>query len=213
MIKAVLFDLDGTLLPVDLNVFLEGYLGTLTKKATLLGYNSKQLIDTLWKGIAGMVRNDGTSTNETVFWKVFTSVYGKEHLKDRSFFDDYYRNEFQEVRHYCGYSPEARRTVDLVKSLGLRTVLATNALYPAVAIESRVRWAGLDPSDFEWYTTYENIGFCKPNPRYYAEIASKIGLLTEECLMVGNDVCEDMIVRTRIYLSILTAALRNCRIT
>ena len=53
-------------------------------------------------------------------------------------------------------------------------------------------WAGLEPSDFELYTTYENIGFCKPNPEYYREIIKRLDAKPEETLMVGNDVEEDM---------------------
>ena len=42
-------------------------------------------------------------------------------------------------------------------------------------------------------TTYENIGFCKPNPDYYLEVARRIGVNPRECLMVGNDVGDDMV--------------------
>ena len=74
--------------------------------------------------------------------------------------------------------------------------MATNPIFPAVATESRIRWAGLTPADFELYTTYENIGFCKPNPAYYLEIANRLNVVPEECLMVGNDVTEDMVARS-----------------
>ena len=77
-------------------------------------------------------------------------------------------------------------------------------------MRSRIRWAGLEPEDFELYTTYENIGYCKPNPDYYREILRRIGLAPEECMMVGNDVGEDMIAETlgmRVFL--LTDCLIN----
>ena len=71
-------------------------------------------------------------------------------------------------------------------------VLATNPLYPAIATENRMRWAGFEPQDFELYTTYENYSHCKPNPAYFQEVLGKLGLQPEECLMVGNDANEDM---------------------
>ena len=74
-------------------------------------------------------------------------------------------------------------------------VLATNPLCPAIATQSRARWAGLTPEDFALITTYENSAFCKPNPDYYREILGKLNLKPEECLMVGNDVQEDMVAR------------------
>ena len=71
-------------------------------------------------------------------------------------------------------------------------VLATNPLYPAIATQNRIRWAGFRPEDFELYTTYEDTYHCKPNPAYYQDILDKLGLKPEECLMVGNDANEDM---------------------
>ena len=78
----------------------------------------------------------------------------------------------------------------------MRFALATNPIFPAVATENRIRWAGLKPEDFEFYTTYETCRYCKPNPKYYEDIVEKLGVSAEECLMVGNDVTEDMIAET-----------------
>lgn len=76
--------------------------------------------------------------------------------------------------------------------MGLKAALATNPIFPAIATRERIRWAGLTESDFELITTYENIGVCKPNPDYFKEVAERIGVAPEECLMVGNDVGDDM---------------------
>ena len=80
-----------------------------------------------------------------------------------------------------------------LREKGVRVILATNPIFPAVATEKRIGWAGLSPEDFELYTTYDNMGFCKPNPAYYREILTRQGLQPEECLMVGNDVAEDIL--------------------
>ena len=129
---------------------------------------------------------------------------------DKALFDAFYTNEFQEARRLCGSNPEAAAAVHAVKRLGLRTVLATNPIFPAVATESRIRWAGLAPEDFELYTTYENIGYCKPNPDYYREIAGRLGVSPAECLMVGNDAQEDMAAEeTGMQVFLLTDCLIN----
>ena len=83
----------------------------------------------------------------------------------------------------------------LLHEKGIRVILATNPIFPAVATESRIRWAGMEPSDFEFYTTYENINYCKPSLEYYKEILNRLDLRAEECLMVGNDVGDDMVAR------------------
>lgn len=192
----VLFDLDGTLLPMDQDRFTDYYFKRLAEKAALIGYEPKLLIKTVWTGISAMVGNDGSCTNEQAFWNIFAAVYGRESLSHKSFFDEFYSNEFDNIKEVCGYNPEARRTVDLLKTKGVRLVLATNPIFPAAATQSRIRWAGLEVSDFELYTTYENSGYCKPNPKYYLEILKKIGADPHSCIMVGNNVTEDMVART-----------------
>lgn len=210
MIQAILFDLDGTLLPMDQEVFLQAYLGGLAAKMAPHGYEPKQLIKAIWAGTGAMVHNTGEETNEQVFWKVFTGIYGEAALKDMPLFDSFYQNEFQNVRHSCGYDPRAAETIREIKSMGRRVILATNPLFPAIATRSRAKWAGLDPEDFEWITTYENSSHCKPNPDYYREILGKLDLKPEQCLMVGNDVGEDMVAEKlgmRVFL--LTDCLIN----
>ena len=74
--------------------------------------------------------------------------------------------------------------------------MATNPLFPAIATQSRAKWAGLNPEDFEIITTYENSRHCKPNPDYYRDILATLDENPENCVMVGNDVQEDMIAET-----------------
>ena len=108
-------------------------------------------------------------------------------------FEDFYANEFNNAQPICGFNPKAAETVKEIKKMGLRVALATNPIFPAIATESRIKWAGCSPEDFELYTTYENCCYCKPNPLYYKDVAQRLGVSPEECLMVGNDVGEDMI--------------------
>ena len=196
MISTVFFDLDGTLLPMDQDVFLNAYLGGLAKKMAPHGYDPKLLVKSIWKGTGAMVMNDGSSRNDEVFWNTFSSIYGKDTRVDEPIFEDFYHNEFQSVSKACGYDPRAAESVKQIKEMGYKVVLATNPLFPAIATQSRIHWAGLNPDDFELITTYENSYHCKPNPDYYREILDKLGLQAKECLMVGNDVDEDMISRT-----------------
>ena len=191
MIKAILFDLDGTLLPMDQDRFTGGYFGFLTKKLAPRGYEPKALIDGIWAGTAAMVKNDGSVSNEDAFWRKFAEIFGESALADRPLFEEFYRVDFQQARQFCGFDPAAAETVRLVKELGFRTALATNPIFPSFATESRIRWTGLEPEDFEFFTSYETIGCCKPNPAYFTEVAKRMALPPEECLMVGNDAKED----------------------
>ncbi len=209
-IKAVLFDLDGTLLPMDQDVFVRAYFGLLAKKLAPHGYDPEKLIEAIWGGTAAMVKNSGNATNETVFWNFFSGVFGEQCRDDEPIFDEYYRNEFQSVQASCGFDKRAAGIISFLKSKGIRMALATNPIFPAVATESRIRWAGLNRDDFELVTTYENSRHCKPNPDYYRDVLSALDLLPEECIMVGNDVGEDMIAETLgIQVFLLTDCIIN----
>ena len=196
MLKMILFDLDGTLLPMDQEVFTKDYFKRLAAKLLPHGYQADQLVDDIWAGTAAMVKNDGTCTNEEAFWRRFVQIFGEKALADKPIFDEYYRVEFQQVAEVCGCSAEAKATIEELKKRGYRIALATNPIFPAIATESRIRWAGLEPEEFELYTTYENTCYCKPNPDYYRDLLQRLDCQAEECLMIGNDVEEDMIAES-----------------
>lgn len=196
MITTVLFDLDGTLLPMDQDEFVKYYFGLLAKKLAPHGYDPQALIKAIWSGTGAMVKNDGSCTNEEAFWNCFTSLMGAHTRKDEPLFREFYEKEFSGAKAACSFDPNAAKTVAAIKAKGLRVVLATNPIFPAVATQNRIRWAGLSPEDFELYTTYENSSHCKPNPAYYQDILDTLGLKAEECLMVGNDATEDLVAKT-----------------
>ena len=59
-----------------------------------------------------------------------------------------------------------------------------------------MQWAGIDNFSWDLVTTYENSRACKPNPLYFRQIIEEIKVSPEECLMVGNDVQEDLVAST-----------------
>lgn len=209
-ISTVLFDLDGTLLPMDQDAFVKAYFGLLAKKLAPHGYKPEELIAAIWSGTKAMIKNTGEKTNEEAFWEDFTGHYGETARKDIGIFDEFYRTDFEGVQGVCGFHPKAAETVALCKAMQLQVVLATNPIFPAVATQARIRWAGLTPEDFSLYTTYENASYCKPNPDYYTQILTRLQLKPEECLMVGNDVTEDMVAqKLGMKVFLLTDCLIN----
>ena len=209
-IKAILFDLDGTLLPMDFDTFIKAYLGGLCDTLAPKGYEPRAVAAALWKSTDAMIKNDGSKSNEDVFWSSFCAILGDGVKNEEPLLEIFYKTDFQKVQQVCGYTPKSRELIDRLHGMGVKIALATNPLFPAVATDSRIRWAGLHPSDFELVTTYENFSFCKPNPDYYLEVARRIGVKPQECLMVGNDVGDDMVaegVGMKVFL--LTDCLIN----
>ncbi|MBQ4066969.1 MAG: HAD family hydrolase [Clostridia bacterium] len=197
-IKAVLFDLDGTLLSMDQDLFISEYISAIAAYLAPHGYDPRLFAKALWKGTAAMVKNDGQALNESVFWSVFSSLFPDRSIEeDKPLFDEFYVKKFDSIKDKVAkHDPMARAAMDRIKERGLRTILATNPLFPSIATEKRIAWAGFSPTEFEFFTSYENSYHSKPNPDYYRAVCKKAGLLPEECLMVGNDVGDDMIAES-----------------
>lgn len=191
MIKNILFDLDGTLLNMDQDKFLKLY--------TLSLYNSlkdeykdiNELSYVIETGVKLMFNNDGSKTNEQVFYEHF-----KNYHKDKTEYlikriEKYYDNEFIYAKEATSSSNYAPLLIKELKEKGYNIILATNPIFPKVATLNRIKWANLNPDDFTYISTYENSSYCKPNIKYYEEIINKLNLNKEECLMIGNDTKED----------------------
>jgi FMN phosphatase YigB (HAD superfamily) len=192
MINTILFDLDGTLLPMDAKSFekiyfesMAGYLGDLI--------SPKELITNVWASTNEMINNVDYKTNETVFMEDFKNrINGDlDVYKDR--FDKFYDTEFLKAKTAVYENELMQKSVKLLKEKGYKTVIATNPLFPLKAILHRIHWAGLEPSDFEYISHYEKNHYCKPQTKYYEEILKDLDKEPDECMMVGNDVEEDLI--------------------
>lgn len=198
MINTVLFDLDGTLLPLDQALFVKRYFGALARySAAATGIEAAAFMDGVSAGTRAMLLNDGSATNRDRFWDCFCSHMGGavsiEALEP--LFERFYETEFEAACEAAQKSEAARKSVDLLKEKGYTVALATNPLFPPVAVKKRLSWAGLSYADFAHVTTYDNSRFCKPNPGYFKDILDLLQKEPSECLMVGNDAADDMSAR------------------
>ncbi|MDR0434360.1 MAG: HAD family hydrolase [Gracilibacteraceae bacterium] len=189
--NTVLFDLDGTLLPMDQDHYIKAYLTVLGERFAGL-YEPAALQAAVMQGTEAMIKNDGGCTNETLFWQVFSSILGAGVNDWRTEFDNFYREQYDNLRSEVGFTPLAAETVAALKEKGYDLILASNPLYPEIATRARMRWAGLNEDDFLLVTAYEKFSYSKPNVAYYREIMTKCGREPQDCLMVGNDVDEDL---------------------
>lgn len=157
-----------------------------------------------------MLRNDGKYTNEQVFWQTFAGLLGDRVLADKKYFDEFYSVDFNNLKSACGFNPQAGATVKAIKARGYKIIIATNPVFPRIAQEHRLRFAGVDLNDVDYITSYEQSHYGKPNPEYYAEILRHMDLRADECLMAGNDMTDDMVaedVGFKVFL--LTDCLIN----
>ena len=202
-IKVVLFDLDGTLLPMNQDELIKKYFNGLMLSAVSCGYGADAAMNALKLGTMNIAKNDGSLTGEDAFWTGFCEALGDVRDSVEPCFERFYKEEFDKLISVAEPTEKAALTVRAVRALGLRVVLATSPYFPAVATEKRMAWAGLSPSDFEFVTTYENSHFVKPRLEYYTELIQRLGVSPNECLMVGNDTSDDMVaeeLKMKVFL-------------
>ena len=197
-IRHILFDLDGTLLPMVQDEFVKYYMPLLAQSYINEGVSvdPKKFIGAVWAGYEAMVKNDGSRTNREAFWSYMEPELPLSAEESESIALKFYENEFNKAVCTTKPTPVSDQIVKRAKERGFETCLATNPVFPRCATLNRIRWAGLDAQDFKVITTYESCTYCKPNPEYFRNILEQFRLDPSECLMVGNDVGEDLSVRT-----------------
>lgn len=192
MFKAVLFDLDGTLLPLDMDIFMAEYFKKLTADF-IEHYPPEEFESYIWEATKAMVKNNQPDkTNQEVFMQTFFPLVKHTEEELIPIFDNFYAAKFNELKQFTSPSPLARKIVETLAAKGYRLVLATNPIFPLAATNARMRWAEIADLPWELVTTYENSHFCKPNPAYFAEILRQLNLMPKEVLVVGNDTLEDL---------------------
>lgn len=185
----VLFDLDGTLLPMDYDRFEKAYFRGLC--AAVPELPPDKLIAAVWGGTKAMMKNDGSRSNRKAFAEVFMAQSGIDYYASEERFLRFYETDFQKCAAVCDITDLSRKLVEILQAKGYLVAVATNPIFPEIATHSRLRWLGLDPAQFPLVTTFENSSFAKPNPDYYRDVCARLGVEPADCVMIGNDAEED----------------------
>jgi FMN phosphatase YigB (HAD superfamily) len=185
-IRAILFDLDGTLLSNDMNVFLPHYFGLLAAHVSHI-LPPEPFMARLMQASEVMLANDGRATNEEVFAEAFYPLAGRSREEMETIFVEFYASKFPSLVQHTQRKPEARQVVQLAFDLGYDVAIVTNPLFPATATEQRLAWAGVADFAYRLVTTYENSRATKPNLLYFEQVLETIGHPPEASLVVGDE--------------------------
>jgi len=198
MLKALLFDLDNTLLSSDVKTFMGHYFRILASKFAHL-VPPDELVKQIMSSTKAVIDNlDPTKTNWDVFFESFSPKIGRSPEELWPIFKDFYVHDFEKLRIYTEVKPEARPIMEEAFARGFEVVIATNPLFPEIAVRQRLKWAEVGDFDYKLITTLENMHFCKPHVEYYEEILEKISCQAQECMMVGNDFEEDIVPASEV---------------
>lgn len=191
--KTALLDLDGTLLPMEIDDFLNAYFKLLTDEFSSI-FEAEQFINNLMYATKQMINNNGEKINSEIFIEEFFDLFQVDNQQEiMEKFDLFYKERFPLLKSQVNHKGLSSCLVEILKENGYDLVLATNPIFPAEAIKERLRWVNINPKDFSLITNYENMHYCKPNINYYKEIVELLNLKATGCIMVGNDVQEDMV--------------------
>jgi FMN phosphatase YigB (HAD superfamily) len=189
MTKAVLFDLDDTLLINDSRAFMNRYFTLLSEFAEPVMEPKAFLEDVARATRTTILNTDPELTNADVFWAEFEALSDQRRADLEPFFADFYTNQFARLRSVTSPEPRAADLVESALADGRKVVIATNPLFPRPAIEQRLAWAGIPVENhaFALVTAYENMHAAKPHAAYYREILDLIAVAPNHSIMVGND--------------------------
>lgn len=193
-IKAILFDLDGTLIDVDLKAFIPDYMRLLANTVKHIIRPSK-FITLLMKASNQIDQNDGRFTNEKIFENVFFPLNGHSREEINPYFEEFYEKEFVKLKVHTKIKLEARSIMSKVFEKEYNVVIATTPLIPLTAIQQRLNWGNIGDFDYKLITSIENMRANKPHEVYYNQIFNFLKVNPEECLMVGDE-NKDMLAAT-----------------
>jgi FMN phosphatase YigB (HAD superfamily) len=198
MLRAVLFDLDGTLLDLQIDRFLREYFGLLGPvMARLSGLSPEQSVSAVMAATETMLAPHPNRANATVFADHFAELTSVDIRTPgaAAAVEEFYALSFPALGCDYGPAPGARTAYSAARASGARVAVATNPIFPLSAIGHRLSWAGFSADEFDLVTHYELMEACKPQPAYFGQVAELLEVDPEECLMVGDDAQLDLPAR------------------
>ena len=200
MSLTLLVDMDDTLLSNPLKSFMPAYLQSLGD-ALSFKVDPARMIPQLLKATDKMIaKDDFMRTLEAEFDDSFYPVLAieKKELIDKII--DFYAGEYLNLRRFTRTQPDAIDLINFAFANSYTVAIATNPLFPLMAMQSRLEWADLplEKYPFSLVTSFETFHFAKPNPAYYAEILAQLGWPEQPVCMIGNSLSDDILPAAKL---------------
>jgi len=191
MLKAVLLDLDNTLILFDEPAFYKRFFDRMAAVFQDL-MPAEELTRRTLTATMALKENAGAMSNRDWFTQAFVdgAELPMEHIWERWL--DFYRDHYGPFGIDIAIPQGQAETISELLQRGLALVIASNPIFPPIALARRMAWGRIDPKSFSLLTHMENMSFVKPHTGYYRSISDMIGIAPSDCLMVGNDPVNDM---------------------
>lgn len=194
MRHTILFDLDGTLLPMDFDQFMKIYFASMGETFKDM-MDPHSMIDRINAStVVTITTNDGR-TNEEIFMEHFNTLIEEDISDYIPRWSHFYDTAFFNCKKVTWQNQDIIEAVRLLKEKGYTLAIATNPLLPLQSNLHRIRWAGFDPIDFVYISNFEQNHYCKPMLEFYQEVTNALDVEPSDCYMIGNDASEDLVAK------------------
>ena len=194
MIKGVLLDLDNTLLRNPDRAFAQAFKARI-EAHFVARFGMEGAASGFRRGIAHASSGaDGRLTVAEMMLRCLADSLGLPVDAVSPALDDYYAGTYMALRELTAPVEGADTLVEMLLGNNLLVAIATNPIYPQRAILQRLAWAGLahHVDSFAFITHSQNVRFAKPDRAYYAELAARVGVEPDECLVIGDSQRNDI---------------------
>jgi FMN phosphatase YigB (HAD superfamily) len=194
MIKAILLDLDDTLIQNDMNAFFPRYMSLLASHLADVVPSDDFFRHAMDAAQVAIRSENPITTNYEEFMAHFLSKVEHEADEMEPLFADFYASRFAALSDAIRPQPAAAGLLEYLFERDNRVIVATNPLMPASAIMQRMAWgdAGAGRYPYALITTLENMHYAKPRPQYFAEILARIDVTHDQAIMVGDSWTDDI---------------------
>jgi len=191
-VNTLLFDLDGTLLDIDMPSFLKAYFSLAGRR-----FVSPPKLPRITPALAAAARKmaayrAGAHTLDWVFLEAFSRAIKRPAVEVRGVFTAFHHTEFEQLRRFTAPRPAARPLLEMALALGYELAIATNPVFFREAIRARIRWAGLEGLPFSLVTCAEIMRCAKPHRQYFTQTLKLLSRRADECLMIGDSAGMDL---------------------
>ena len=191
-ISVVGIDLDGTLLELS-DQFIAQYLLKVDQWVASRLRMEPVLAKAIWETTVWACSLDhGPTLLEDAFFERLCSLIKISREDIKEVFQMFYQEVFPELQRLSHPIVGAMGFLTQIQALGLKVVLLTSPVFPRIAIDERLRWAGIEGFPFDWISSLEVVHAAKPHPAYYLGAAKTLDIAPSNWLMVGNDLEQDI---------------------
>jgi putative hydrolase of the HAD superfamily len=195
LIRSIIFDLEGMLFSGDQVKFMRNYVGLLSPRFSQ-HIPSDRFAKQLFRSIEVMIKEPKPDrTNLQTFFDDFSKATGLSYNTLWPIFEEFYAVDFPALQCMSKTNPEGKKIVEFAIQQGYMTALVSNPILPLRAVVERINWAKLSAEQFAVISSVEDFHYCKPHVGFFEEMAQRLNLDLTECLIVGNQPAEDIVVR------------------